>query len=132
MATRSNIGILQDDGTIKAIYCHWDGYPEGVGTTLASYYTTREKVEALLNLGDFSSLGETLEKTAETADPTDEERKARVFNSVNEWRDYAREQWAEYLYLYQRQEYGLKGYEWNYLEITDYWKQIPTKLIQTV
>ncbi len=35
MATRSNIGIVNDNGSVTGIYCHWDGYPEhkrkGVG-----------------------------------------------------------------------------------------------------
>lgn len=25
MATRSNIGIVNQDGSITGIYCHWDG-----------------------------------------------------------------------------------------------------------
>lgn len=25
MSTRSNIGVLNNDGTVTAIYCHWDG-----------------------------------------------------------------------------------------------------------
>jgi hypothetical protein len=54
------IGIQQEDGKIKAIYCHYDGYPEGVGQTLANYYQTTDKVEALLNLGDLSVLRQEL------------------------------------------------------------------------
>lgn len=57
MSTRCRIGIVQKDGTIKSIYCHYDGYPEGVGATLQKYYNTRKKVEKLMKLGDISSLG---------------------------------------------------------------------------
>jgi hypothetical protein len=46
MSTRSMIGIQQEDGKIEAIYCHYDGYPEGVGQTLADHYQTTDKVEA--------------------------------------------------------------------------------------
>jgi hypothetical protein len=63
MATRSAIGIKSEDGTIKAIYCHWDGYPDGVGTGLIQNYNSKEKAEALIALGGFSSLMETLEET---------------------------------------------------------------------
>lgn len=63
MATRSNIGILETDGSVNYIYCHWDGYPEGVGKTLTENYTTTEMVEALLSLGDISTLGEDLDLT---------------------------------------------------------------------
>ena len=61
MATRSRIGLELEDGSIKSIYCHWDGYPSGVGATLAGHYTQREKVESLIRLGDISSLEEEVE-----------------------------------------------------------------------
>jgi hypothetical protein len=57
MATRSRIGLKLDDGTIKQVYCHWDGYVEGVGLTLVENYNTIDKVEELINLGNISSLG---------------------------------------------------------------------------
>jgi hypothetical protein len=56
MSTRSRIGIAGDDGAIRSIYCHFDGYPESVGAILAKSYTDRSKVEALIGLGDISSL----------------------------------------------------------------------------
>lgn len=56
MATRSLIGKKNSNGTISAIYCHWDGYPTGVGKILTHFYTTTEKVDALLALGDISVL----------------------------------------------------------------------------
>jgi hypothetical protein len=56
MATRSRIGIELEDGAIRSIYCHWDGYPSGVGATLTVHYTQREKVLELISLGDISSL----------------------------------------------------------------------------
>jgi len=34
MSTRSNIGIVNGDGSVKAIYCHFDGYPAYVGRIL--------------------------------------------------------------------------------------------------
>ena len=57
MSTRSLIGKMREDGTVEAVYCHHDGYPEGVGRTLSDFYGERE-VDALLALGDVSSLGE--------------------------------------------------------------------------
>ncbi len=58
MATRSRIGIVNDDGTVSSIYCHWDGYPEGNGKRLVEHYTDRNKVRGLIDLGSISSLGE--------------------------------------------------------------------------
>ena len=57
MATRSRIGVMLDDGSIKQVYCHFDGYVEGVGLTLIENYDTEDKVKELINLGDMSSLG---------------------------------------------------------------------------
>lgn len=58
MATRSMIASKQNDGTIKAIYCHWDGYINGNGKILFEHYKDNDKVEKLLNMGYLSSLGE--------------------------------------------------------------------------
>ncbi len=56
MATRSAIGIKHGD-RIKAIYCHWDGYVEYVGTALNTYYQDSIKVNRLIAQGDLSSIG---------------------------------------------------------------------------
>lgn len=65
MGTRSYIGRMID-GQVKAVYCHWDGYPEGVGQTLVCNYGEKQ-VDGLLELGGFSSLQETVEETSESA-----------------------------------------------------------------
>ena len=70
MSTRSRIGMEMPDGKIKSIYCHWDGYPSGVGRTLESSYTGPKKVEELLDLGDISSLGSFYDKEISKADWT--------------------------------------------------------------
>lgn len=57
MATRSLIGKENANGTVTAIYCHNDGYPEYNGEILVNYYTTETKIDKLLDLGDLSSLG---------------------------------------------------------------------------
>lgn len=56
MSTNSFIGIRHLDGSISGIYCHWDGYPQGVGRTLYAYYGNLRKIIQLINLGDISSL----------------------------------------------------------------------------
>lgn len=59
MATRSRIGIEDDDGSIRSVYVHNDGYIAGVGATLHEHYQDRAKVEELLKLGSLSCLGTT-------------------------------------------------------------------------
>ena len=62
MATRSAIGFVEYDGSITAIYCHWDGYLEGVGATLVKHYNDTYKLLDLLEQGDISSLREEIGK----------------------------------------------------------------------
>jgi hypothetical protein len=56
MATRSAIGMQNKDGSVTAVYCHWDGYPEHNGAILLEHYG-RGRTRKLLALGDLSSLG---------------------------------------------------------------------------
>ena len=57
MSTNSRIGIEQEDGTVKSIYCHWDGHPSYNGFILNGFYQDRKKVESLIDLGNISVLG---------------------------------------------------------------------------
>ena len=107
MATRSTIAIKQGN-TIRAIYCHWDGYPEGVGATLANYYNNETVATALINLGGFSSLHETLKETAEGAYKTESEQ-PRTFDSVEQWVNEFN-CGEEYYYLY------IAGEGWAYTD----------------
>jgi len=69
MATRSRIGKKLEDGTIKSIYCHWDGYPEHNGEILKEHYKTEAKIDALLELGNLSSLNRDIGMQHDFSDP---------------------------------------------------------------
>lgn len=57
MSTHAGIGIQDEsDGTVRAIYCHHDGYLEHVGRTLVAHFNSRERAEALIALGSISCL----------------------------------------------------------------------------
>lgn len=58
MSTRSDIIAHCKDGKWRRIYCHFDGYLEGVGKTLIEHYGNQVKIEKLMALGDLSILGE--------------------------------------------------------------------------
>lgn len=58
MGTRGMIGIKNADGTIDAIYCHWDSYPSYNGRVLSENYQDESKVRELIALGDISTLRE--------------------------------------------------------------------------
>lgn len=55
MSTRSAIAWY--DPALKtgmSVYCHFDGYPSGVGRTLLDYYNDEDRVKRLVSLGDLS------------------------------------------------------------------------------
>jgi hypothetical protein len=56
MATRSKIGIMSLDNTLKGIYCHYDGYPEHAGKILINHYNSEELANKLMDLGNLSDI----------------------------------------------------------------------------
>ena len=60
MSTHSYIGVVEEDGTLKYVYCHSDGYPSYLGRMLLTYYNTPELAIGLVNLGDLSMVRERL------------------------------------------------------------------------
>jgi hypothetical protein len=58
MGTRSNIGILEKDGTCRVIYCHWDGYPSHHAPMLLTHYADETTARELVALGNISQLNE--------------------------------------------------------------------------
>lgn len=56
MSTRSMIGKINPDGSVTAIYCHWDGYPENQLPILVPCYSNEEKLNELISLGSISYL----------------------------------------------------------------------------
>ena len=111
MATRSRIGIENENGTVSSIYCHWDGYPEHNGKVLKEHYTDRSKVEQLIELGDISSLREEPGVTvAYHRDRGEDFQEARVDKNPER---YFTSDIEEYGYLFT------KNGEWVYVHYTD-------------
>lgn len=110
MSTRSLIGKLNDDGKVRCIYCHHDGYPEGVGDVLIKCYNTPESIEALLDLGDLSSLCETLEScVAYGRDRGEKGTEASTFPKNEFLNDRADALDAEYVYLFEGGAWSVYG-----------------------
>lgn len=111
MATRSSIAVSHN-GVIKAIYCHWDGYLEGVGATLFEHYNS-PKANYLVAVGNVSSLKpnveipegieHSFEAPAENItvfygrDRGEKDQEWQVFRSEDEWINYYGD--CEYFYL---------------------------------
>lgn len=52
MSTRSSIAVEHANGSVSAVYCHFDGYLDGVGAALVADHASQEAAEALVALGD--------------------------------------------------------------------------------
>ena len=113
MATRSTIAMLLEDGeTIRSVYCHFDGYPDGVGATLREHYTDPAKIERLLDIGDLSVLdveiGEKVDFNGRPEgqclfygrDRGETGINARTHADENEWLGYRKGNACEYGYLW--------------------------------
>ena len=139
MSTRAAIGMRLEDGTIKVVYCHNDGYPGWTGAILGGWYTDPQKVKALIELGALSILGEKLEPApraphtfsapqpdvtiAYHRDRNDPLRPGISYADLEEYAKKAPEDFcADYLYLFEkgtwsfRQAYG--NGEWTVLDVT--------------
>lgn len=56
MSTPCIIAELRVDGSVRSVYCHWDGYPAGVGLVLVEHYRYPLPVQFLVDGGDLSTL----------------------------------------------------------------------------
>ena len=104
MSTRSNIAIEDEKGKIHAIYVHSDGYPNGVGHCLLTYWKYEVNAKKLFAFGNASSLGSDLKDCSFYArDWGRDEEKARTYN--NEWcflNDMSGDIFIEYIYLFKK------------------------------
>jgi hypothetical protein len=117
MGTQGTIALERSDGTVAMIYSHWDNYLDGTGMILNQHYTTPLKIQALLDLGNISSLGSELGEahdfdehfsgsdprrnwtTAYGRDRGETDTEASIFDS---YAHYCRDaDWAEYNYLFR-------------------------------
>ena len=56
MSTRCFIAKENSDGSFRAAYSHWDGYPSCNGKILLDHYSDHQKLDALLDEGSISIL----------------------------------------------------------------------------
>ena len=90
MGTRSTIALEFADGTVEQIYCHWDGYLDGVGAELQSDYTDPFALRDLIDAGDTSTIGSPYSQRGEDCP-------ARKYKDIAEY--FAECQQEEYDYI---------------------------------
>lgn len=89
MATRSTIGVELPNGKVKSVYCHWDGYPSGVGVDLLSLnFDNPTEVEEWIDEGDRSTVGLSYKEwRGEDSTPT-------TYESIDEYFESDLEDWG--------------------------------------
>lgn len=112
MATRSTIGIQNDDETIEVVYCHWDGYLEGVGKTLKENYNSEDKIRRLLSFGNISSLGEDVNSSLfYERDRQEKDQKSEILKTQKQLLDFRQEYnyvWINGEWLYYQNHLNFK------------------------
>lgn len=131
MSTGCLIGRKVDDNKVEYIYCHHDGYLDGVGETLKNHYTTEDKIDKLMALGDLSALGEVAESNpnqfnylgkidynlcAAYRDSGEEDVDSKIVTEKEYIDKLSTNIWIEYLYLWD-------GEKWSYYD-DGKWKEV--------
>lgn len=124
MSTRGRIAFQISKNEIVSIYVHFDAYPAGVGKTLLEHWNTPERVNALMALGDLSSLGSELGDKHDFAkhdhrsssclaygrDRGEQNVSSVVCKTRAELVELAKECWGEFVYVFD-------GTSWSYTPV---------------
>jgi hypothetical protein len=132
--------------TVRAVYCHWDGYLKHNGAILQKHYSQSPKVNNLIALGDISSLkaeiGEKhdfsrLDSTLPEAEyeklygnmttfytrDRGEDTPFKVFPTLAKATDYYT--WSEYFYCFKYSKADdYQSGEWHYKKAGERWKKL--------
>jgi hypothetical protein len=116
MATRSRIAVQNADGTFLSIYCHWDGYPSGVGKDLLNEHNSEQAARALMEHGDLSTLSPLASYRSKGETDVD----AQIHNSMEDLQSVAFDCGVDWTYLWTTewmcQPYGGFTEEWKTIE----------------
>jgi hypothetical protein len=100
MSTRAIVGKRENEDRIRCIAIQHDGYPGGVGNVLNRSYSTAERIDLLLLLGNLSSLNHSLGDSIAYSEQADtiEGPEDAVFEMFIQ---YAVTKVADFAYLFQ-------------------------------
>jgi len=126
IAQEAEKGVPGEDKEIKCIYCHHDGYPSHTGRILLKHYNTHEKLDALLELGDISSIGSRLENDGSNdcveayARDYKEDYKdtaPKIFKSFEEFKHHCEEDFT-YLFKLSENKWYFRNWRGPFEELT--------------
>lgn len=125
MGTRCLIALEDEYGQYESIYCHWDGYIEGVGQMLKENYMKLDKIKHLIELGDISSLREKIIPDGEHSfenpqsdvtvfycrDRGEKDCNKKKSRDIMELVNTGEKCGAEYIYIFRKDHWEVIGYE---------------------
>ena len=110
MSTKCGIALELKDKSVLAVYCHFDGYPEGVGAALYRYWNSYKKAEEVLSYEKIRAIeGRKIE-----AFKNPEQSITRFRNRSNYQRNVWREFVANYAYLFVKNEWWIASSKRDY------------------
>ena len=150
MGTRSMIAIQNPyNKTVRAVYCHWDGYLAHNGAILQKHYADSPKVNHLVAGGDLSSLGKQIGEQHPFSPHASKEDEAlyehakdmgyctfytrdrgedapfKVFPTLKKAESYFEGSWCEYLYVFKYSKADdYQSGEWHYKKAGERWKKL--------
>jgi len=129
--------VKSDD--LQYIYCHFDGYINGVGETLLKYYSEKEDIDKIFKHGDISSLPSNPDDIKEQAY---KDRPAEVNSEYLLMRSLSGDIMIEYVYLWKDNKwnvsymlmekedesyFGIKSYQTKFLDLQEEYNAIESE-----
>ena len=114
MSTHAAIGIRLNDGRIKAIYCHFDGYVQHIGKMLTTHFNSMEKAVELVNEGELRSVDVDKDGNVELEHFVEdfEKREIEYYDTMEDMLNAFRNSDREFIYLWDDEFEG-----WVYREM---------------
>ena len=97
MGTRSTIALEFADGTVKQVYCHWDGYLSNNGRILQESYMDPFKDKELVERGAMSSLSADVDGCSFYAEDRGEELTVNDYKNSDEYFDCSQQEEYDYI-----------------------------------
>jgi len=93
MSTRSTIALEFADGSVWQVYCHFDGYLDGVGDDLVRGYSDPFELQKIIDQGDMSCIGAPFTDRGESY----EDNAPRRFQNFDEYCAECQQQEYDYI-----------------------------------
>ena len=120
MSIRAQIGYMNNEGQVRAIYSHSDGYVEGLGRMLVEHYNSHILANALIDMGGVFSIGKRINPPTDAAHGFDykirhkdtcvfyhrdrgnawDENKPLRHANMFDFSTFAKEGWADFMYVW--------------------------------